>query len=95
MVTTKEQSNGTLRDAKLSEKEGIIMDRNVSYEISLRKENRQDCLTLLYGNEDTKRHEESFLREENLPDEAEVRTFYGGLALLFVASLAIVVFLLL
>lgn len=71
------------------------MDRNVSYEISLRKENRQDCLTLLYGNEDKRHREESFLSEEELPDEAQVRTYYGGLALLFAASVAIVLLLLL
>lgn len=71
------------------------MDRNVSYEISLRKENRQDCLTLLYGNEDKRRREDFFLREEELPDEAQVRTYYIGLALLFAASVAIVILLLL
>lgn len=71
------------------------MNRNVSYEISLRKENRQDCLTLLYGKEDKHRSGDSFLREETLPDEADTRSYFCGLAMLFALSVAIVVLLLL
>ena len=71
------------------------MDRNVSYEISLRNEHQQDCLTLLYGKEDKRRCEDSFLREESLPDEEQARAFYGGVALLLVASIAVVLLLLL
>ena len=81
----------------IGNKEGIIMDRNGSYEIILRKEKCQDCLTLLYGDEkaDKRRQKDSFLQEENLPDENQLSAFYGGLAMLFVASVAIVLLLLL
>ena len=70
------------------------MDRNVSYEISLRKEHQPDCLTLLYGKEEKRRCEDTFLREEDLPDEQQTKLFFGGLAMLFAASIAIVLLLL-
>lgn len=70
------------------------MERNVSYEIRVKPQQNESCISLLYGNEEEYDRYESEQNDFAL-DDGQVRSVFGGLALLFAASLATVIMLML
>lgn len=69
------------------------MDRNLSYEIMVPREERRDCFSLLYGREEEPL-ENCFEAEEEM-DKRSLRSFYGNLGLLFLGCIAVVILLML
>lgn len=70
------------------------MDRNLSYEIAVKREESSNCLAMLYGSEEFDELAEMRTEEERY-ETAQARSVFGGAALLFAASLAVVILLLL